>query len=221
MDKKDQIETPIADLRAKIDGQIRFNRMMWGYNPAQVNSYISELKDLLEREKQEARNQESDLTLRSRELEEQCAQLQKNLNRQAKDHSKLLAEKAAQDQELAQLRQQIAEWQNNHNPDLIASLQDENSKLAAALDMRDCEYESQKKQIQDIERFNMEAALKLAEAEHRFFKYKQDHRSRLNAFKALELNSLSELQTRLDGCLSFLNGFAAKNSIEWEELIKD
>lgn len=221
MGKKDQIETPVADLRAKIDGQIRFSRALSGYNPEQVNSYIVELKSLQEQEKQAAKNNQEELALRCRELERQYAQLQESLNQQAQEQSKLLAEKAEQDQELAQLRRQLEQWQNEHDPDMIAKLQEENSRLTAALDMRDCEYESQKKQIQDIERNNMEAALKLAEAEHRFFKYKQDHRSHLNALKALELNSLSELQTRLDGCLSFLNGLAAKNSIEWEELIKD
>lgn len=221
METKDQIETPVADLRARIDGKIRFNRALSGYNQEQVNSYISELKTLRDQETQDAKSAYAALVSRYRELEEQNAQLKDNVKLKEVEQTKLLTQSAEQEQELAQMRAELAEWQEKNDPATIAKLNEENSRLSAALEMRNCEYESQKKQIQELERNNMEAALKLAEAEHRLFGYKQEHRSRLNALKSLELNSFSELQMRLDGCLSFLNGFSAKNGTEWENLIND
>jgi chromosome segregation ATPase len=221
MGTKDQMETPVADLRARIDGKNRFNRVLSGYNPEQVNSYISELKKLHDQETQESKSAYAALVLRYRELEDQNTQLRDSIKQKEMAQTQLLAQSAEQEKDLAQLRAELAEWQEKNDPETIAKLSEENSRLSAALEMRNCEYESQKKQIQELERNNMAAALRLAETEQRLFGYKQDHRSKLNALKSLELNSLSELQMRLDGCLSFLNGFSAKNGTEWENLIKD
>lgn len=221
MSNKEQIAAEVADLRAKIDGKIRFTRAISGYNPTEVNSYIDDLKSLRDQENKEAQDAYSVLERNYQELEQKNSQLQQIVNKREAELNRILAKSEAQEAEIIRLNEELTVWQKNHDPDTVNMLREENSKLSAALEMRICEYDSQKKQLQALGNQNIEFATKLAEVDQLMAKFKQEEHRKLSLLKSLESNSLAELQMRLDGCLSFLTGLSEKSSEEWEKLLQE
>lgn len=221
MSNKEQIAAEVADLRAKIDGKIRFTRAISGYNPTEVNSYIDDLKSLRDQENKEAQDAYSALEHNYQELEQKSNQLQETVNKREAELNRILAKAEVQEAQIIHLNEELTVWQKNHDPDTVHMLREENSKLSAALEMRICEYDSQKKQLQALGRQNIEFANQIAETDQRIAKFKQEERRKLSVLKSLEGNSLSELKMRLEGCLAFLTGLSEKSAEEWEKLIQD
>jgi chromosome segregation ATPase len=145
MASKIQIDLPVADLRARIDGKIRFGHTLNGYNQAQVNVYIDELKHLHDQEIQEIKaanielkNQYNQLEVQKNMLNSQSFQMKAELESlQSKTDTKItiLTDKIqSQLEELTEIKEKYVGLDESFDPIAMNKVSEENAQINSHLE---------------------------------------------------------------------------------------
>ena len=230
-EKKDHIDVPVADLRARIDGKTRFSKSLLGYRSKQVNEYIAELAQSADGEREDYQSTVLGLQRNLREINDEAANLRQSITALETEQKNSVEREQRQLAEMAVLaksvgekndllqdaEQKLANWRNTDTSEEnqrlqteLLSLHEENTKLQAQADMNVCELNSFKQLVADLQQKNLKLEQEIEGYSQRLLQLKLDRQRGISSVKTLQSTSVAALFNQLEGCMNFLNSFNEK-----------
>ena len=158
MASKEQIAVPVADLRARIDGQIRFGHAINGYNQTDVNTYIDELISLHNKELDEALTGKNKLENRCQHLAAQNENLKRleeewnNKNSKLESKLEIITAKAqSQQEELTELKEKNKAPNKEHSSATTKDLAEISEEINAQIAKHQAALAKSQKELVDLE----------------------------------------------------------------------